>query len=379
MTFTGQVNPAFTIGSTHRRQDSEREWVAASPLWVTHEAGPQRRVATPEFVLDLFGFSPASDAELARVGRRYVRTGDLTELDTIATGSGVLVIRHPQQVTVVTDFAGVWPVFYATVAHSLIYSSSVESIAALVGREVNEQWLAIRLLAGSVPETWSESSPYQHVRVMPAGGVLLVGSHARPVVVYRELPLATVEFTEGAQRLARALSTAVRGRTQTRRGMSVDLSGGLDSSTVAALAAAGRPESGLPAITLVATELYGDDPAYARRAAAAIPGLEHHELPLPSEVDPYAALTEIPHTDEPFQDVSIFARLRWWMAAVNRLGSQVHLSGDGGDAVLLAPPAYLADLARPRKAERVKTPRGGLGATAPPPCSSARHGCDSAS
>lgn len=54
----------------------------------------------------------------------------------------------------------------------------------------------------------------------------------------------------------------------------------------------------------------------------------------------------MPPTGEPFEDVSIFARLRWWMRAVQELGAWVHLTGDGGDAVLAAPPAYLADLVR---------------------------------
>lgn len=43
-----------------------------------------------------------------------------------------------------------------------------------------------------------------------------------------------------------------------------------------------------------------------------MPGIKHAELPLPDEVEPYAALTELPPTDEPFENVSIFARLRWW-------------------------------------------------------------------
>ncbi len=346
MTVIGQVGPACTVGPTNDRQDPARKWMTTCPLWITDESGRHRRVTAPGFVLDLFGFSPAGDVELAAVGQQFVRNGDLIELDAILTGSGVLVVRQPQQVTVVTDLAGVWPIVSATGAGSLIYSSSAAAIAARVGGEVDEPWLAARLLTGSVPETWSEGSPYRRVRAVPAGGVLLVDSGARPVVVGRELPLASVGFAEGAQRLAGALPTAVRGRTRAHPELSVDLSGGLDSSTVAALAAAARPESRLPAITLVAAELGGDDPAHARQVATAIYGLRHLELRLPPEVDPYAALTEIPHTDEPFQDASIFARLRWWMRVVAQLGSRAHLSGDGGDAVLLAPPAYLADLAR---------------------------------
>lgn len=244
-----------------------------------------------------------------------------------------------------TDLAGVWPVFYATVAGSLTYSSSAHAVAAYLGGGVDEGWLSARLLAGSIPDIWSKGSPYQRVQSVPPGGVLLVDSAARPVVVHRELPLAFTGFTDGAQRLTEALTKAVHGRMDAHREISVDLSGGLDSSTVAVLAAATRPELRLPAITLISAELDGDDPVHARQVAAAIPGLGHLELALPCEVDPYGALTEIPHTDEPFQDVSIFARLRWWMSAVAQLGSRAHLSGDGGDAVLLGPPTYLADLA----------------------------------
>lgn len=287
MTFAGRVDSASRASRPDR--GGRAHLITTYPLRITNESDRHRQVEAPDFVLDLFGFSCASDEKLVAVGYRFVRNGDLIELDAIATGSGVLVVRQPRRVTVVTDLAGVWPVFYATVAGSLIYSSSAEAIAAQVGREVDTQWLTARLVSGSVPETWAEGSPYQHVRAVPAGGVLIVDSTARPAVVRRELPLASTGFTDGAQRLAEALGSAVCGRMQAHREISMDLSGGLDSSAVVALAAATRPESTLPAITLVAAELGGDDPAHARKAAAAIPGLRHLELPLPGEVDPYTA------------------------------------------------------------------------------------------
>lgn len=194
---------------------------------------------------------------------------------------------------------------------------------------------------------------------VPAGGsgtggrALLIDRGARAAVVRREVSLGTTGFVEGAGRLAEALTSAVDGRTTACHELTTDLSGGLDSSTVAALAATMRPDRPLPAITLVCVDRVGadlgsDDPAHARRVAAAVPGIWHVELPLPGEVDPYTALTDIPRTDEPFEDVSIFARLRWWMTAVRELGGRAHLTGDGGDAVLTAPPAYLAELAQRR-------------------------------
>lgn len=342
-TFTGWVGPINDVGPT-----GLPDWTAACPLWVsgTHSAGWRRQVAVPNLAVDLFGFSQASDDQLLAAAREFARRGDLMVLDSIATGSAVLVIREPQRVTVLTDLAGVWPVFYAQVGERFVYSSSASVVAGYVGSAVDERWLAARLLAGGIPAVWSEGSVYRGVAATPAGGVLLLDRGGWPAVIRRELRLGLSSFAEGSRRLGEALSSAVGARMAAHGEVSADLSGGLDSSVVAALAASARPRPALHTITVSCAELGSDDPVHARRVAAAIPGMKHIELLLPGEVDPYAALTEMPPTDEPFEDVSIFARLRWWMRAVQELGARVHLTGDGGDAVLAAPPAYLADLAR---------------------------------
>ncbi|MGH3887329.1 MAG: asparagine synthase-related protein [Pseudonocardiaceae bacterium] len=348
MTFTGWVGPITDVGPTASPAEQPGDWVAACPLQVSGDGlvGWQRHVAALGVVVDVVGFSPASGDQVCSTVREFVRSGDLMVLDAIATGSGVLVVREPHGVTVLTDLAGVWPVFYATVGESLMYSSSASAVARYAGSEVDEQWLATRLLAGGIPDAWSEGSPYRRVAAVPAGAALLIDRRGRAVVVRRDLPLGTTGFDEGARQLAETLTRAVRGRMGVHRELSTDLSGGLDSSTVAALAAATRPDPTLPAITLVCADLDSDDPAHARRIAAAVPGITHVELPVADEVEPYSALTAMPPTDEPFEDVSIFARLRWWMTIVRELGGRAHLTGDGGDAVLTAPPAYLADLAR---------------------------------
>jgi asparagine synthase (glutamine-hydrolysing) len=123
--------------------------------------GWQRHVAAPGVVVDVFGFSPASGDQICLTAREFARTADLMVLDAIATGSGVLVVREPAGVTVLTDLAWVWPVFYATVGDSVVYSFSASAVARYVGSEVDEQWLAARLLAGGIPDAWSEGSPYR--------------------------------------------------------------------------------------------------------------------------------------------------------------------------------------------------------------------------
>jgi asparagine synthase (glutamine-hydrolysing) len=175
---------------------------------------------------------------------------------------------------------------------------------------------AARWMSSGLPRgCWLAGCRLRGRRAVPTGGVLVVDQGGRAAVVCRDLSLGTLGFTEGAQRLARALTSAVRGRMAAHKELSADLSGGLDSFTVAALAAAARPDLALPTITLTCADAVGanlgnDDPAHARMVAAAVPGIEHVELPLPVAVEPYSGLADMPHTDEPFEDVSIFARLR---------------------------------------------------------------------
>src|SRR5690606_15912791 len=124
-----------------------------------------------------------------------------------------------------------------------------------------------------------------------------------------------------------------------------DFSGGLDSSSLAVLASAVAGE--VPALT-VATEGV-DDVAVAAEAARQVPTLRHHVIAEPSALLPYADLERTPLTDEPWLGAVTSARERWWMQQVCSAGSDLHLSGDGGDGVLLATPAYLADLVSARQ------------------------------
>ncbi|MGH3922717.1 MAG: hypothetical protein ACRDTT_07605, partial [Pseudonocardiaceae bacterium] len=140
MTFTGWVGPISDVGPTASPAEQPGDWTAACPLQVSGAGlvGWQRYAAAPGVVVDVFGFSPASGDQVCSTVREFVRSGDLTVLDAIATGSGVFVVREPHGVTVLTDLAGVWPVFYATVGESLMYSSSASAVARYAGSEVDE-------------------------------------------------------------------------------------------------------------------------------------------------------------------------------------------------------------------------------------------------
>ncbi|KJK50444.1 hypothetical protein UK23_10640 [Lentzea aerocolonigenes] len=60
---------------------------------------------------------------------------------------------------------------------------------------------------------------------------------------------------------------------------------------------------------------------------------------------PYSDLDAVLVPDEPTTFAANAARTTWWLRRIAGLKSDVHLSGEGGDAVLMALPSYLGDLA----------------------------------
>jgi asparagine synthase (glutamine-hydrolysing) len=70
---------------------------------------------------------------------------------------------------------------------------------------------------------------------------------------------------------------------------------------------------------------------------------------------PFTDMASTPVTDEPSHDALIIARTRHRLIPAVANDSALHLTGDGGDAVLTAPGlTYLADLARQRRTRQLR-------------------------
>ncbi|MGX2997459.1 asparagine synthase-related protein [Streptomyces sp. JNUCC 64] len=94
-----------------------------------------------------------------------------------------------------------------------------------------------------------------------------------------------------------------------------------------------------------------DDLAYARRTAAAVAGVRHHVFRGGEDVVLYAGLEEagvVPVTDEPTLYTATAGIKRAQLDLVGGPGG-VYFTGEGGDVVLSASAAYLADLYRARR------------------------------
>ncbi|TRV75610.1 asparagine synthase [Streptomyces sp. 130] len=309
------------------------------PLW-TVGTWPERLVRTAEVSgvrLTVFGPCSAETTALSRV----VEASDLARATAGWAGSFTVVRQGPGGETeVIADAVGACPVYVARTAEGVVWGSSSLALAEVAGRDVDAEWLRSYLADRQTPlpgrSAWCgvEPVPPGHRLVLrPDGSVTMPSWWSQSQRSYGEaVPL-----------VAKALGDGVRARVEAAGPVSADLAG-MDSTSVAVLAARDAQVLGLTAHPEGVTS--GGDMRYAR--ALDVPNLERIEFPLHREYLPFtpAPGTALPTTDEPFPSSVLWSQFSAELLTVAGRGSVVHLTGDGGDNVFMAPPTHLADLVR---------------------------------
>ena len=238
------------------------------------------------------------------------------------------------------DHAGVRPFYYAETRRGLVFASAIEAVLAGpdVGRELDEftvgMWLMRRDAA--LPAT---STFFQAVRRLPPGHGLVVTNgavrlqrHWRPEDVPRAAPASDDDYAEEFLAL---YSRAVKDRLCGPGRIGVHLSGGLDSSSVAVLAARelrrqGRPPP--PAFTWLpplGEEPPGEGGEREYDAVGAVAGQEGLQVFLqpPTAADTLALL----RCDGAFPQAHVGPNEAAVQRAAAAHGVRVLLSGLGGD------------------------------------------------
>jgi asparagine synthase (glutamine-hydrolysing) len=147
-----------------------------------------------------------------------------------------------------------------------------------------------------------------------------------------------ISLAEAAEELRERLREAVRIRLIADVPLGILLSGGIDSSTVAALACqeAGRR---VETFSIAFSEKSFDESAHARQVAAHL-GTHHHEATV-TEQEMLAMVARIPSLlDEPLGDASLIPT--FLLSQFTRRHVTVALGGDGGDELLAGYPTYFA-------------------------------------
>jgi asparagine synthase (glutamine-hydrolysing) len=232
---------------------------------------------------------------------------------------------------VVRDRLGVKPLYYAEVGDLLVFGSELKALLAsgLVSEELDWEAVDAYLQLGFIP---APRTPFAAVSKLPPG-CRLVAEHGRLTqerwwaFPEPETRAGARNLAEDARELLELLEDSVRLRLMSDVPLGVMLSGGLDSSLLAALTAR-HTKGAVQTFSVGFAEDQRSELDDARRVAAAI-GAEHHELRLSFADDPVDFEEVLWFLDEPIADLSTLG-----FHALSRLASRhvtVALCGQGPD------------------------------------------------
>jgi asparagine synthase (glutamine-hydrolysing) len=245
--------------------------------------------------------------------------------------------RQERALWLARDRIGEKPLYYGWQDRTFLFGSELKALRAHPAFDagVDRGALALLLRHNYVPGPYSI---YTGIHKLPPGTWLRLGAGQRDVQPVAYWSLAQVAeqgvanpFTgsdsEAVDALERHFGNAVRGQMMSDVPLGALLSGGVDSSLVAALMQAGSPRP-VRTFTIGFEDKAYDEAAHARAVAAHL-GTEHTEMRL-SASDALGLVPRLPAMyDEPFADSSqLPTHLVMKMA---RQHVTVALSGDAGD------------------------------------------------
>ena len=242
------------------------------------------------------------------------------------------------------DRFGIKPLHWARLPGGFAFGSELKCLLPAPGfsREIDPDAVAAFLAFNSIP---APLTIYRSARKLPPGHYLVWQQGSDDVTIERyarELPATAPRPAEPGDVLE-ALRDSVRAHLVSDVPVGVLLSGGVDSSALAALAATESSER-VRTFSIGFDEQGFDETARARLVAERY-GTEHHELMVrPNAVELLPKLAET--FDEPFADSS--ALPTWLVSELAAAHVKVALSGEGGDELFGGYYTYVADLLAPR-------------------------------
>ena len=298
-------------------------------------------------------------AELEREGVRF-RTGCDTEVlpllylrdgpEFVSRLRGMFAValwdRRRRTLLLARDRFGIKPLYYACGDGRISFASELKALLRQPGfsREVDPEALQSFLAFNSIP---APLTIFRAARKLPPGHLLLCDEQAaepRVVRYARPAPAPVPELRREppeqlAEELRERLRESVSAHLLADVPVGVLLSGGIDSSVLAALAA-GASSSRVSTFSIGFRERSFNELDLARQVAQRY-GTDHHELvvsPRIADLLPKLAAA----FDEPFADSSaVPTYLVSELAAAN---VKVVLSGEGGDELFGGYEVYAADL-----------------------------------
>jgi len=284
------------------------------------------------------GRAVAQETDIAVIPGLYLELGERF-VERLA-GAFAIAVWDPRSSSLLLarDRAGERPLFYAVGERDARFATEIAALAAEPAQHLAADPAALRgfLRFGFFA---APSSPFAEVRkVAPAETVTIDAAGARRRRYWRWGVVTQEKRTPDAERFDAIFREAVRRQSEVDVRYGAFLSGGIDSSLVAAVASRVRPDYPLKAFTLRFEEASFDEGTFAERIARQL-GIPAESVWVRPEAFPGMLAELIAHAGEPLADPA-------WVptAMLSRRAAEevkVALVGEGGDELFGGYPTYL--------------------------------------
>ncbi|HEX7978827.1 MAG TPA: asparagine synthase-related protein [Gemmatimonadaceae bacterium] len=320
-------------------------WACDGSLLVAAQVRLDAREALVEALRWAGGKGDITDADIHLFAQAWRTWGDDAPSHLLGDFSAVIHDRESRTTTLVRDPFGVRMLFYHNDARRLIASNTLASLLdAGVSRELDED-----AIADFISEGFNEdpsTTTFRAIRRVPPACLVTVHPTRRTEAkCYWTLPAPAIDRSRDAETIVTdfriLLEAAVRDRMRTPK-LTVFMSGGLDSTTLAAIAARQDVHTQIVARTAHLPTLAPTDDTSRARLAAQHMGIPH----VLSDVDEYGyrdgTALPIPDTLEPSGDPDFLSLHDELLRASEH--APVAFWGEDPDAYLSPP--HLAELLR---------------------------------
>ena len=294
-------------------------------------------------------------ADLEKRGHRFRTESDTEVLPHLYDEYGGDMVQHlngmfafalwdekRKRLFIARDRFGEKPVYWGVFDRTLLFASEPKVLLAHPAVKPNLNLNALRqyLSFDYVP---APLSIYEGISKLPAAHTLTLENGEIKVERYWRLsyetrqPVPTV--SEAAEQLRELLADAVKMRLVSDVPLGVLLSGGIDSSMVAALAVRAASET-VKTFSIGFAEASFDESQYAR-AVAKFLGTDHHEERFSASLAANLVGEIGAWMDEPISDPSLVPT--YLLSRFTRKHVTVALGGDGGDEIFAGYPMYFGD------------------------------------
>lgn len=233
-------------------------------------------------------------------------------------------------VWVVRDRLGIKPLYYAQKNGRILFSSDINTFPKDLKKDIDMEALLHYFGLGYIPNSMTL---YSHIKKLPPGHWLWMKDGNISKQSYwkiSQFQTSSLSQSEAEEKLRELLHDAIKIQLRADVPIGIMLSGGVDSSAIAAIAAKNLDHP-IHTFTINFTKKNGSDSIYARQIAKQYQS-EHEEMVLHPENLLDALEDVIKIMDEPLADSAIIPTYLISQFARTK-GIKVMLSGAGGDEI----------------------------------------------